>query len=231
MKRLLDELETLKKSHNIQSYHFEESDVYVKDRFREGKVLTLETINTAAPSKFPSSDVDRGLLREMGLNLMGWRVSNFDVHSHRYIFEIYKLSQTERFLHHCKNRTCVKIDDDQCGTIKLFFTRRRVQIGLDKYERRVLLRLSYITKADADYWDLGASIKIEAHNPKPVEDKTRHWIQDVKKLSKGQMENVLDNYFHGKPELWQTCPDCKDGFYYPLIGKREPCETCIRSRQ
>ncbi len=22
------------------------------------------------------------------------------------------------------------------------------------------------------------------------------------------------------------CPDCKDGYYYPLIGKREPCETC-----
>lgn len=22
------------------------------------------------------------------------------------------------------------------------------------------------------------------------------------------------------------CKDCKDGYYYPLIGKREPCETC-----
>ena len=22
------------------------------------------------------------------------------------------------------------------------------------------------------------------------------------------------------------CPDCKDGFYYPLVGKPEPCRTC-----
>jgi len=24
----------------------------------------------------------------------------------------------------------------------------------------------------------------------------------------------------------KSCPDCKDGFYYPLIGAREPCPTC-----
>ncbi len=24
----------------------------------------------------------------------------------------------------------------------------------------------------------------------------------------------------------KTCPDCKDGFYYPLIGSKEPCPTC-----
>ena len=23
-----------------------------------------------------------------------------------------------------------------------------------------------------------------------------------------------------------SCPDCKDGFYYPLIGSPEPCRTC-----
>lgn len=23
-----------------------------------------------------------------------------------------------------------------------------------------------------------------------------------------------------------SCPDCKDGFYYPLMGPREPCQTC-----
>ena len=23
-----------------------------------------------------------------------------------------------------------------------------------------------------------------------------------------------------------SCPDCKDGFYYPLIGSPEPCQTC-----
>ena len=23
-----------------------------------------------------------------------------------------------------------------------------------------------------------------------------------------------------------TCPDCKDGFYYPFAGPREPCQTC-----
>ncbi len=25
------------------------------------------------------------------------------------------------------------------------------------------------------------------------------------------------------------CPDCKDGFYYPLIGPPEPCLTCQKS--
>lgn len=24
----------------------------------------------------------------------------------------------------------------------------------------------------------------------------------------------------------RTCPDCSDGFYYPLTGPREPCRTC-----
>ena len=24
----------------------------------------------------------------------------------------------------------------------------------------------------------------------------------------------------------KSCPDCKDGFYYPLIGPKEPCPTC-----
>ena len=24
----------------------------------------------------------------------------------------------------------------------------------------------------------------------------------------------------------KDCKDCKDGFYYPLIGPREPCQTC-----
>ena len=27
------------------------------------------------------------------------------------------------------------------------------------------------------------------------------------------------------------CPDCKDGFYYPLIGPPEPCLTCQKSIQ
>lgn len=25
------------------------------------------------------------------------------------------------------------------------------------------------------------------------------------------------------------CPDCKDGFYYPLVGPPEPCQTCQKS--
>lgn len=25
-----------------------------------------------------------------------------------------------------------------------------------------------------------------------------------------------------------SCPDCKDGFYYPLVGPPEPCQTCAR---
>lgn len=24
----------------------------------------------------------------------------------------------------------------------------------------------------------------------------------------------------------EDCPDCKDGFYYPFVGPREPCQTC-----
>lgn len=24
-----------------------------------------------------------------------------------------------------------------------------------------------------------------------------------------------------------SCPDCKDGFYYPLMGPKEPCQTCL----
>lgn len=24
----------------------------------------------------------------------------------------------------------------------------------------------------------------------------------------------------------KDCPDCKDGYYYPLIGSREPCRRC-----
>lgn len=26
--------------------------------------------------------------------------------------------------------------------------------------------------------------------------------------------------------LKSTCPDCKDGYYYPFMREREPCETC-----
>ena len=28
------------------------------------------------------------------------------------------------------------------------------------------------------------------------------------------------------PEMNDFCPDCKDGFYYPLAGPPEPCRTC-----
>lgn len=26
-----------------------------------------------------------------------------------------------------------------------------------------------------------------------------------------------------------SCPDCKDGFYYPFVGPPEPCQTCTKS--
>jgi len=26
-----------------------------------------------------------------------------------------------------------------------------------------------------------------------------------------------------------SCPDCKDGFYYPFVGPPEPCQTCTSS--
>lgn len=29
-----------------------------------------------------------------------------------------------------------------------------------------------------------------------------------------------------KVEPVNKCPDCKDGFYYPLVGPKEPCPTC-----
>ena len=45
------------------------------------------------------------------------------------------------------------------------------------------------------------------------------------------------------PELWgkaskavkefgeaMPCLECKDGYYYPLVGPREPCQSCQRSR-
>lgn len=29
-----------------------------------------------------------------------------------------------------------------------------------------------------------------------------------------------------KKDFIKGCPDCKDGFYYPLVGSKEPCSTC-----
>ncbi len=27
-------------------------------------------------------------------------------------------------------------------------------------------------------------------------------------------------------DITVSCPDCKDGFYYPFVGPKEPCRTC-----
>ena len=29
----------------------------------------------------------------------------------------------------------------------------------------------------------------------------------------------------------KSCPDCKDGYYYPFSGPKEPCQTCAKSSQ
>lgn len=58
-------------------------------------------------------------------------------------------------------------------------------------------------------------------------------------MTDAQMVDLLDSYFYDKPSipaLWpdfnikgtKTCSDCKDGYYYPLVGEREPCDTCSR---
>lgn len=227
MKILIDEIEKLKKSQNIDDYDFKSEDVYVNDRFRTGKVLNLYTSHTTHPMKFPSNDMDRNLLRHIGLNLMGWKVSTFEHHSLNYVFEIYKLWQTERFRIHCAKRTCLKMQDDEKGTIRLFFKRGRTRRDLDQYELKVLERLCGIPEAKADYWDLGASIKIDAafdkvpniaadkhwiqlstdRNAKPVftPSKTVKGITMTNKLNEAQIENLLDvNFSDSKviPDLW-----------------------------
>lgn len=195
MKKLLDEIRELKQSQNIEQYRFEDKNIYIRDRFRTGKILNLHTIHTIYPEEFPSGQMDLNLLREIGL-LQGWKVADFAVYSFRYYFELYKLWQTELFEKHCQYDTCYNMYDNQKGTIKLAFRLGRNSLELDKFERKVLQRLSYITEAQADYGNLGATIRIEPHKYQP-----------------------------GK-STYSPCPDCKDGYYYPLIGKREPCETC-----
>ena len=38
--------------------------------------------------------------------------------------------------------------------------------------------------------------------------------------------SIFDNIVTIDKVTVNGCPDCKDGFYYPLIGKPEPCRTC-----
>lgn len=39
-------------------------------------------------------------------------------------------------------------------------------------------------------------------------------------LDDDSRNQLLDKMFKG------SCPDCKDGFYYPFAGPKEPCRTC-----
>lgn len=58
------------------------------------------------------------------------------------------------------------------------------------------------------------------------------------KLNSALTADLLDWYFKGKSidnNLWTKvmtkCKDCKDGYYYPLVGPREPCQTCSSTLQ
>jgi len=51
-------------------------------------------------------------------------------------------------------------------------------------------------------------------------DKPKYATYDTSGL--GEEGSALERAYRRK----NPCPDCKDGFYYPLIGKPEPCRTC-----
>lgn len=45
-----------------------------------------------------------------------------------------------------------------------------------------------------------------------------HFVSNVKAALEQKVET---------PQVkTKDCPDCKDGFYYPLLGPKEPCKTC-----
>ena len=247
MKQLLESIQKLKTYSNIGDWYFDDEEIYVDGQFRTGKVLTLFTSLTSHPKEFPSNEMERNLMRELGLNLIGWKMADTSTYNHHWYFKIYKLTQVERFRAHCVRRTCTNMYDEK-GTIKLAFKRGRSQGDLGKFEQQVLLRLSYIKEADTDYWDLRCTIRaitdiqdgpidvvmdlhIESEASimdKPVSE-TKHWIHmpgaDVNaqpefKITPGSVKVkgiFLTNY----------CPDCKGtGYYQPLIGPRESCQRC-----
>lgn len=66
-------------------------------------------------------------------------------------------------------------------------------------------------------------------------------MQDLNNLNKA---NLIDICFYDAPALpkqlldflakgaeTSQCKDCKDGYYYPLLGPREACQTCKRPHE
>lgn len=44
--------------------------------------------------------------------------------------------------------------------------------------------------------------------------------------AKKAVDDLVDFCKNTVQQSQQSCSDCKDGFYYPFVGPREPCQTC-----
>ncbi len=223
MKQLLESIQKLKTHANIGNWFFDDEEICVGGQFRTGKVLTLYTCSATDPKEFPSTPIDRDLMREIGLNLQGWKMVDINIYSGRRTFKIYKLTQTERFLHHCENRTCINIVEGQ-GMLVLFFWRNRSRKEFTPFEQEVLIKLDGLpVGTEADYWDLGARIE---YSP-DVTFNTKGADPNAQPVSNVRIDfDKIPMISHRLTGVTIDCPDCKDGYYYPLIGEREPCRTC-----
>ena len=130
MKALRKEIEEIKKSDNIERYHFEEDEIFYEGKWITGKILYFSILTTKNPTLFPFGESDRQLFYYIAkLYHMKWEPVQIDKYSYQYIIKI------------------IPKQDE--------LTQVSVGIGV------------------------------------------------------------------------QTCSDCKDGYYYPLVGPRELCKTCI----
>ncbi len=240
MKQLLESIQKLKTYSNIGNWFFDDEEIYVDGQFRTGKVLTLYTTLTSHPKEFPSNEMERNLMREIGLNLVGWRTANSVNHSHHRYFKIYKLTQVERFRTHCVRRTCINMMDNREGLIRLDFTRGRVGGELDAREQQIIQRLSYIKDADTDYWDLGCIIRYG----KAIQDEPIDVVMDLHIEPKASITGKLpDKWIHmpgAKPEFnikgtetgrtscGPVCSTCNGTNYYlgHPQGTPGPCPDC-----
>jgi len=58
-----------------------------------------------------------------------------------------------------------------------------------------------------------------------VKEDFKSSMKDLKTSIRVAKDSV-DRFGKSIERLKMTCPDCKDGFYYPLIGPPETCRTC-----
>ena len=97
--------------------------------------------------------------------------------------------------------------------IKMEFFRRPIyQSGLTPFEIKQLDFLKTIKSYSGTYLSDRAFVQIYSFHP----DKVKFIIPE---------KNTVKLFSDTKIEL-EGCPDCTDGFYYPLVGPREPCQTC-----